>query len=544
MIALLSLVTTLFSDAPPVEPGHREELLARYREVSAAIASKDLEPLVSSGYRLFDAAGGDLRAAWESHFKTVAAYGPVDFTVTEVKEDGADLVAVVDYRVFFRFEGDPARQFEEGRSRDRWSLEGGTWRLVKRESLGAPTGGQVLSDEAASSPRLERLSEAVKTGGQAAVAEFWSERAGKGPLVEAIEKEPERLLVTFLWRDDGNTRRVEVRGGPYESSREPFRRLPGTDIWYHGDLLPRDSRFVYGLIVEKLVSLPGAAGGAAEQAVAVTYPADPLNARLFNGGPLLELPDAPRHALLERRSHVREGRVERHEIPSRALGETRRVRVYVAAAADGAPPPDALAVFLDGEDCEPLLSLPTVLDNLVAEGNLPRLVAVFVDSQGTRGRDLLFHDPFIGFLADELIPRVTEKYKTTFRADRTVIAGASLGGLTAAYAAHRRPDRFGNVLSQSGAFWRRHPGHPDTTEGWLPGEAARSTPAGVRYYLEVGRFESPTMIENNRRMRDVLRAKGLDVTYAEYNGGHDAVNWRVSLGRGLWLVLGRKGRQP
>jgi enterochelin esterase family protein len=37
----------------------------------------------------------------------------------------------------------------------------------------------------------------------------------------------------------------------------------------------------------------------------------------------------------------------------------------------------------------------------------------------------------------------------------------------------------------------------------------------------------------NRHLRDVLRAKGYDVEYREFPGGHDPVNWRGTLADGL-----------
>ena len=123
----------------------------------------------------------------------------------------------------------------------------------------------------------------------------------------------------------------------------------------------------------------------------------------------------------------------------------------------------------------------------------------------------------------------------------------SLGGLTAAYAAQTHPQVFGNVLSQSGAFWRKRTGMSKSDEGWLPGATAMKNKQPIRYYLEVGLFESPSMISNNRRLRDVLRAKGNEVFYAEYHTGHDHFNWRVTLGDGIVALLSRlpvQGTKP
>ena len=42
----------------------------------------------------------------------------------------------------------------------------------------------------------------------------------------------------------------------------------------------------------------------------------------------------------------------------------------------------------------------------------------------------------------------------------------------------------------------------------------------------------------NRHLRDVLEAKGYQVTFAEYSGNHDYLPWRDSLGEGLMVVFG------
>ncbi len=45
------------------------------------------------------------------------------------------------------------------------------------------------------------------------------------------------------------------------------------------------------------------------------------------------------------------------------------------------------------------------------------------------------------------------------------------------------------------------------------------------------------MLEPNRRMKALLEAKGNDVTYREFCGGHDAALWRGSLIQALTVML-------
>ena len=75
----------------------------------------------------------------------------------------------------------------------------------------------------------------------------------------------------------------------------------------------------------------------------------------------------------------------------------------------------------------------------------------------------------------------------------------------------------------------------------------------IRFYLETGRYDNvpgadlplyemvldETNLMGNRHLRDVLLARGYDVTYREVGGGHDYVHWRAMLADRLLTLLGR-----
>jgi len=204
-----------------------------------------------------------------------------------------------------------------------------------------------------------------------------------------------------------------------------------------------------------------------------------------------------------------------------------------------------LLILFDGGVYTNRIPTPRILDNLYADHKIGPTVAVFVDNGGGAARsvDLYFSDAFVKFLTDDLLPWVERQYK--FKADplRTVLGGDSLGGLAAAYAALRRPDVFGKVLSQSGAFQVEKKGADSDEPEWLARQFAQAEKSNVFFCLDVGQMEDrrgggTTLLAANRHLRDILMAKGYRTHYFEVYGDHDPVHWRRTLPEALMATLG------
>ena len=246
-------------------------------------------------------------------------------------------------------------------------------------------------------------------------------------------------------------------------------------------------------------------------------------------------------------------RLQHETLYDSAYRRERDIWIYTPPNYDAkAATPYSLIVAFDGSDYRYTMPLPFILDTLLATKKAPAYVAVLVDDGGGPQRiaDLGNAHRMVDFLGRQLIPYVRAHWRVGTDPHRVVITGSSAGGLGSAYVALERPDLFGNVLSQSGAFWRGAEASNDAPYEWLTGHVATMPKRDVRFYMDVGELEDhatlggsgPNFLAANRRFRDALEAKGYDVTFAELpQGQHAPQYWMTSLPRAIVLLSGPSG---
>ena len=406
------------------------------------------------------------------------------------------------------------------------------------------------------SRRLQTLLAEVTSGDRFALAAFWQEINMHGaPLVETIQGDDQHALLTFLWRAEQPVRHVSIISSlvGYTSDKNQMYHLPHTDVWYKSCRVQKDIRTIYWLSPDS--SMDGIPERPEElQEFTLAWLPDPLNPHRFEipaniadpedtGGQMsvLELPDATEQPWILPRSDISSGRVAMHHISSRILGNNRRVWVYTPSGYSPDKLPYHFLVLFDGWRYLHAVPTPTILDNLIAAGAIPPTIAILIDNldQHTRTRELTCSLSFGEYLTDELLPQMRELYNLSTNPTHACVAGSSYGGLAATFIGLQHPEVFGNILSQSGTFWWK----PDNEleYEWLTQQYVTTPKRHLRLYLEVGLLESrfadmPSPLEANRHLRDVLRAKGYDLQYVEYPGGHDYLSWRGSLANGLTML--------
>jgi enterochelin esterase family protein len=235
------------------------------------------------------------------------------------------------------------------------------------------------------------------------------------------------------------------------------------------------------------------------------------------------------------------GKVVEYQLASATLGQSRRIWVYTPPGYQPSSGSDCdLLVAFDGGLYLSDIPLPTMLDTLLTAKRIAPTVAVFVDNASSTARlaDLANHERFVKFIGDELVPWAREHFRVSHDPHRATLTGSSAGGLASAFIALRRPDLFGNVVSQSGAFWRGAEGSDGAPFEWLTAQFAAAPKQDIRFVMEVGSTEShgamsgtaPSILDANRHLRDVLQQRGYPVLYAEVEGGvHAAQTWAPRL---------------
>jgi gluconolactonase len=216
-------------------------------------------------------------------------------------------------------------------------------------------------------------------------------------------------------------------------------------------------------------------------------------------------------------------------------GTTREVSVYVPRQYDPAKP---ACVYVNQDGVQ--WNAPVVFDNLIAKGEMPVTIGVFVtpgrvpalDSAGALDRfnrsleyDGLGPD-YARFLLEELLPAVETKTTGDGRAIRLskngndrAIGGSSSGAICAWTAAWERPDAFSRVFSAIGTYVGLRGGDRYHTL------IRKTEPKPLRVFLQDGSSDLNIYGGDwwmaNQTMERALAFAGYEVQHAWGEGGHN-----------------------
>lgn len=210
--------------------------------------------------------------------------------------------------------------------------------------------------------------------------------------------------------------------------------------------------------------------------------------------------------------------------------------VYVPAQYDGETEA-SLMVFNDGATYlqpDGYYRAVNVLDNLIWRGELPVMIAAFIDpgvvaADGSSVRQEQYDpvdDRYSRLIVDELLPRLYADYRIARDPARHGIGGWSSGAIAAFTVAWERPDQFSKVLSGIGTYVDLAGGHV------YPEKLRASEPKPIRIFMIDGRNDNRGLNDDdeydetrdwfyqNVRLKDALVEQGYDVNFAWGIGVH------------------------
>jgi len=248
-----------------------------------------------------------------------------------------------------------------------------------------------------------------------------------------------------------------------------------------------------------------------------------------------------------------QGRLEKFEWrESKVFPNTvRNVVVYIPAQYQ-AGQPASLMVWQDGSrHADPAGSMraTVVMDHLIARGDMPVTIGVFIDpgrslkqkpeDNKTPNRSFEYDslgDAYVGFVLDEILPQVRQRYSLTWsdKPEDHAIAGGSSGGICAFNAAWERPDQFRKVLTWVGSFVNLRGGHV------YPAIIRETERKPLRVYLLDGSNDLDNPYGNwpiaNKNMAASLKYMGYDYRFDFGECFHGSKAMSASLPEALkWL---------
>ena len=384
------------------------------------------------------------------------------------------------------------------------------------------SGDQILAIDQLRST-LGRLSDEQQR--EAAAAAFFEEHAL--PVVEGH-------FCTFATRAAADSLYLRHRVNLWPDDLE-FDQIPGTDVWFLTIELEWGSRVEYQFEIVR-----------SGQRWRFNDPYNPRLARSPLGdcsvcsGPGYAVPD---WAIF--RAETDPGQLVDLQVHSSAQGRDNPITVYVPAGFETSTPYPLLVVH-DGGDYLDYTAMKLVLDNLIHDKKLAKIIVAF-SYPGERLTEYPDNPEHAHWITHELLPRLEREFPLLGAPSGRCLMGTSFGAVAALSTAVRFPNIYGSLLLQSGSFlfsdpavWHGEGAVFDPVVRFI--DRYRSAPirAVDRAFISCGAYED--LVAANRAMLPTFRSTGMKINYVESRDGHSWESWRDQLGVGLcWLFPGDGG---
>jgi enterochelin esterase-like enzyme len=282
--------------------------------------------------------------------------------------------------------------------------------------------------------------------------------------------------------------------------------VSGSNFWYCTDYYPNDARLDYKFVIN-----------------ASNWILDPNNPNTCTGGfgpnSELRMPGSIKPPEITFSNSIAHGVIIDTICQSSALGNSRKVKIYLPAGYPSGMTAYPVVLFHDGLEYVSLGNAKNILDYLIANQMMAPVIALFVppvdrspEYSGNR------KDLFTSFIVNELIPTIDAKFKTSRDPSRRAMIGASDGGNISLYIAMKHPEVFAKTGAQS-----------SNVIPAISTTLASGPKLDLTFYLDIGTYDIPVLMPKVYNLKLILENKGYVNQFQEWHEGHSWGNWMEHL---------------
>ena len=197
-----------------------------------------------------------------------------------------------------------------------------------------------------------------------------------------------------------------------------------------------------------------------------------------------------------------------------------------------------ILIASDGKDYFQLGGITRLAHNLMEEYEIENLIIVGIPYKNLQDRRNKYiptgqqHEAYLRFLAHELVPYLDEEFSTYQVGSTRGLIGDSMAATASLMAALKYPTIFGKVILQS----------PYVDEHVLEQvkKATLTNEFSIYHIIGTGEDEVLTtdkkiknFLKPNRELHALIKEKGFNTFYEEFNGNHSWKYWKPDLKRAL-----------
>jgi len=220
------------------------------------------------------------------------------------------------------------------------------------------------------------------------------------------------------------------------------------------------------------------------------------------------------------------GRIETFRLTSEILGWEKEIRVWLPPGYDEADGSYPLLVVNDGQAWLEKGAMADSLDSLVGKRVAPS-IAVFVEAAGPWWLEAggSRTDEYVRMQVEELLPALRERYRVSDGPSVHAVLGARFYAFSAAYAALKFPEVFGQAAVHS-------PFVGLGTFGELEKLVRGRGEIAARFYLDWNRHEERStdmdwsVADDSRRLEALLKQQGYELRGGQQNDSYGWGGWR------------------